>query len=190
MIYLYPYENIIQYKEKEETSEIELSTNALINGKINNIPIFEAELKHALKKKKWITLFQEKAITLVLPLEYNEKEKEVFLVILENIGLKKIKCIKAKINLKKNKIVLEVHNNYLYKHYLNKKRIITEKYPYYIFKSAKKTIKYILDNQTKKNRFYFLGSNPKIPDLITYFNQPNLYYYTDYKEHIIKHSSS
>lgn len=189
MIYFYPYENIIQYKTKEEIKELKLSPKAMENGRVKNIPIFQSELKKICQKNKWLTIFKSKQITLILPLDYNEKEKEVFLVILENIGFRNIKWQKEKLNLKKNKVILEIHKTYLNKIYLKKKKIMIEKYPFYIFHNALKTIEYILANQEKKNRFYFLGSNSKIPAFITALNQKNLYYFQDYKEYIITHAS-
>ena len=189
MIYLYPYENIIQYKIKEEIHEIELSTKSMEYGKIKNIPIFETELRQILKRKKWISFLQSKSITLILPLDYNEKEKEVFVVILENIGFKNIKITKQRVKIKKNGILLEIHHHYLNKIYLNKNKMICERYPYYIFHNTENTLHYITHDHGKKKRFYLFGSNPKIPHLVFELDNKNVFYYHNYKEYIINLSS-
>ena len=189
MIILFPFDNTILYKENKSIKEIELSTSAMEEGKIKNIPIFEEELRKESKKRKWITLFQSKMLQLILPMDYNEKEKEVFIVILENIGFHNIKCKKEKIPIKKNQVFLELHKNYLNKVYLNKNQVIQEKYPYYILGNIEKTISYIISNYPFKKRFYFIGSYPHIPSLVKSLNQRNVFYYLDAKTFILKHTS-
>ena len=191
MITLYPYENSIQYKEKEEIKEINFSKKAMQYGKIKNIPIFENELKKEAQKRKWVTLFQTKKVHLILPNDYNEKEKEVFLVILENIGLRHIRCSKMNqyLEFKKNKIFLEVHKTYLIKTYYTKKKIVSEFFPYYLCSDAQSTIQHILNQHSIKHRYYLFGSNQNIPNMVKKLNNPNILYYQNCKNYILSVSS-
>ena len=70
MIAIYLFENIIQYKEKEEIKEFIMPKKAMEYGKIKNIPIFEEYLGKLIKQEKWVTLFQSKPIAILLPLFY------------------------------------------------------------------------------------------------------------------------
>lgn len=189
MITLFPFDNTIEYQENDKIEELELSTRAMEDGKIKNIPIFESELKKMVKQKKWITLIRNKPLTLLLPMDYNEKEKEVFLVILENIGFHNIKTQKVKMEFKKNQIFLEIHKNYINKIYKKKTKIIHEKYPCYIFGSIENTISYIIKNHPGKKRFYFIGNYPNVKECVNHINQRNVYYYLDSNSFIIRHAS-
>ena len=52
MITLFPFDNTIEYQENDKIEEFELSTRAMEDGKIKNIPIFESELKKNSQTKK------------------------------------------------------------------------------------------------------------------------------------------
>ena len=54
MIAIYLFENIIQYKEKEEIKEFIMPKKAMEYGKIKNIPIFEEYLGKLIKQEKWV----------------------------------------------------------------------------------------------------------------------------------------
>lgn len=90
MIYIYLYENIIQYMEKEEIKEYIVPKKAMAYGKIINISIFEESLDTLIKKEKWSTLLTTKKITIIEPIHYNKADEEIMTIILNNCGIKHI----------------------------------------------------------------------------------------------------
>lgn len=187
MIDIYLFDNIIQYKQKEEIKEFIMPKNAMKYGKVKNIPIFEKQLEKLAKKERWLTLLKARKIHIILPSHYNEVDKEVILVIFNNIGLKKIKCNKELnyLELKKNQILINVHNDYLTLLRKEKNKIITGIYPYDIFENFNHTIEYILKKFSTKYRYYFLGNNNIFIKFIETKKQKNLYYFQNHNEYII-----
>lgn len=182
MITLYFFDNIIQYKEKEEIIEIVFPEDVLDYGKVKNISLFETNLEKLARQKKWITLLRTKKITIIIPSYYSECDKEVLTVIFQNIGLQNINFKKEEecLNLRKNQIICNIHKKYLM---LYKKDSEPLLYPFYIFLSMKKTMDYILRKTSNKYQYILIGNNSKIID---YAEENNLCYYQDLKEYIIK----
>ena len=52
MVAIYLFENIIQYKEKEEIKEFIMPKKAMEYGKIKNIPMFEEYVSKLIKQEK------------------------------------------------------------------------------------------------------------------------------------------
>lgn len=184
MIILYFYDNMIQYKEKEEINEIIFPEDALFYGKVKNISLFETHLEKLAHQKKWLTLWKAKKLTIIIPNYYSECDKEVLTVILQNIGFQNIIFKKEEecLNLRKNQIICNIHKNYLMLYKRNSEPLL---YPFYIFLSMKKTMEYILKKTSNKYQYILIGNNPKI---INYAEENNLYYYQDFKEYIIKNA--
>jgi len=188
MVTLYFYDNIIQYKEREEIKEYILPSNAMDYGKIKNIPIFENCFKKLALQEKWLGIFQKKNITVILPNHYNEMDKEVIDAVFYNIGLKVVKYMKENklYNLKNNQVILNIHQKYLTYISKQKNKIIVEVYPFYIFNNLNSTLNFILKNKPSKNRYFCIGNNHNIPHIVDMKNVSNLLYYRDYSEHLIK----
>lgn len=187
MIILYLYDNVIESKEKEEIKEHLFPKEAMDYGKIKNIPLFEAHLKTVAKKEKWVSFITSKKLFIILPNYYNECDKELLNTILSNIGVKNITFFKENnlLSLKKNNIFLNVFKKYLVITKRTKKKISSEVIPYYIFGNVEKTIDFILTKNEKKGRYFFIGNNDHIPELVERKKQPNLYFYSNYKTYII-----
>lgn len=181
MITLYFYDNIIQYKEKEEIKEIALPEEILDYGKIKNIYLFETYMEKLAKQKKWLSLFKTKKITIILPVTYSDCDKEVLSVILQNVGFQNIsyKREEESLHLRKNQIICNIHKKYLV---VYKKDTDTSFYPYYIFLNMKNTLEYIVKKSSKKYQFILIGNHPKIMD---YAEKNKLCYYQNYQEYII-----
>jgi len=187
MITLYFYENIIQYKEKEEINEFIISPKAMQYGKIRNIPLFEEKIGELIKKEKWNTLFHKKELTIILPIHYEEIDKEVLNTILNNYGFNKVKYIKEinLLELKKNQTIINLHEKYftLIKNKDNNKKCYF--YPINIFGTIEESLKYLKTNSTLKERFFFFGSNEKLPQIIDKILDSNVFYYSNYKTYLI-----
>ena len=89
MIILYLYENTIQVKEKDIIKEFVLSPEAMMYGKVRNSNLFEQQLHKIVVQEKWITFFKTKKILLIVPANYEAIDKEIFTVILNNLGITK-----------------------------------------------------------------------------------------------------
>jgi len=188
MITLYFYENIIQYMEKEEIQEYKISPKAMKYGKIRNIPIFEEEFSQLVKQEKWSTLFHTKKIRIILPLHYEEIDKEILTSILNNNNIKQI-TFQKEINLfqlKKNQIIVNLNETYLTLIKKAKRKTEILFFPTNIFQSTENMLKHIIENNSEKSRFYFLGSNKNISKLITKINNNRLFYFQNASQHIIQ----
>ena len=182
MIAIYLFENIIQYKEKEEIKEFIMPKKAMEYGKIKNIPIFEEYLGKLIKREQWVTLFQSKPIAILLPLFYEEVDREILTVILNNLGIKNIKY-KKELSLydkKNNQLILNVHINYITVYYQHKGIAIKRFYPLNIYVNIEEAIKNIQKNY-KNTTIYFLGSNPKLTILIKKLNSHRCFYYQNHR---------
>ena len=188
MVTLYFYENIIQYMEKEEVKEYEVSKKAMSYGKIKNIPLFENEIANLIKQEKWCTLLHSKKITLILPLHYEEVDKELMTTILNNNNIKSINYKKESnlFPLKKNQIIINFHENYLTSLQKIKNKIEKKFIPTNIFQSSESMIKYLIENSSEKSRFYFLGSNKNISKLIRKIHNNRLFYFQNANDHVIQ----
>jgi len=188
MITLYLYENIIQYMEKEEIKEYIINENAMSYGKIKNIPQFEEALIELIKKEKWSTLFYSKKIRIIIPIHYEEIDKEILTTLLLNNGIKHITYKKESslLELKNNQVILNLHQNYLTM--LKKTRGKTEKlfFPTNIFQTPENMIKYIIENNSKKYRYYFIGSNKNISKIVNNLNDNRLFYYCNNHVYLMK----
>lgn len=186
MIILYLYDNIMQFKEKEEIKEYPFPKEAMDYGKIKNIPIFETYLQKLVKKEKWNHILKPKKYFIIIPNFYTECDKEVLTVILNNIGIRNIKFIKENklLKLKKNKVIINTHNKYLTLTQLEKNNLKSYFVPYYIFGNIEKTLDFIINNSSKKSRFYFIGNNNKFLTLMD-STTLNLFYFYDYKTYLI-----
>lgn len=187
MITIYPYENSIQYQEKTEIKEFIMSPKSMQYGKIKNIPIFEENLSKLIKQEKWVTLFKSKSIRIILPIHYEEIDKEIITVILNNLGIKNIKYIKETnlLEIKNNQIILNVHETYITMIKKSKKNTINYFYPANIFPSIEHIIKNIIKENSSKYRYIFLGSNTNIPKMIENQENNNLFYYKNYKNYYL-----
>lgn len=185
MITLYLYDNIIQYKEKEEIKECPLSEEALEYGRIKNITLFETQLEKLAKQKKWLSLFKSKKIQIILPFYYSDCDKEVLTVILQNIGFQNIKLKKEGqcINLKKYQIICNIHKKYLVLYKFQKEPML---YPFYLFSGMKNTLEFILKKNSRKFQYILIGNNPKIIEYAEQKKDSNICYYQECKEYIIK----
>ncbi len=188
MIIIYLFDNVIQYKEKEEIKEFTMPKNAMKYGKIKNIPIFEKELDKLIKKEKWGILFRSKTIHIILPVHYDEIDKEILTVLFNNNGIKNIKYTKEinLFDLKKNQIIINIHSAYLTTVEKRKKNIAIYFYPFNIFDSLENTLSFIFNKYSKKIRYILLGSNENIPKIAKKSNNKQLFYYQEYKRYIVK----
>lgn len=186
MITLYLYENTIQYKDKKQIKEIEFPKEAMQYGKIKNIPIFELSLHKLIVKERWVTLFKSKKVNIIIPAHYTEMDKEVLMTILNNLGITHIQYQKETnlYNFKKNQIYLNIHRRYLIMLKKEYKKTNSFIYPFYIFNTLENTLKYIL-NKEKTSKIYLLGSNDNIPNIVNKLKQERIFYYHDYKNHLI-----
>ncbi len=188
MITLYLYENKIQYMEKEEIKEYTISKKAMKYGKIKNIPLFEEELIKLIKKEKWSTLIYSKKIKIILPIHYEEIDKQILTSILKNNGIKIISYVKEStlFNLKKNQIIINIHDNYFT--ILKKKNNKIEKnyVPTMFFKSLKQIIKALLENNSEKYRYYFLGSNKEIITIIKELENRKIFYFNNASTYLLE----
>ncbi len=186
MITIYLYENTIQYKDKKQIEEIEFPKEAMQFGKIKNISIFELSLHKLIVRQKWVTLFKAQKMSIIVPANYTEMDKEVLTTILNNLGITRIQYIKEinLYNFKKNQIYLNIHKHYLIMLKKEYKKINSFIYPFYIFNTLESTLKYILSKE-KKSKIYLLGSNTTIPNIVNKLKQERIFYYHDYKNHLI-----
>lgn len=188
MITLYFYENKIQYMEKEEIKEYKVSQKAMQYGKIKNISLFEEELAKLIKKEKWSTLISSKKMRIILPIHYEEIDKEIITTLLINNGIKKITYIKENslFDLKKNQIIVNLHDNYLTILKKTNNKITKEFIPVGFFKSLKNLIKNLLENNPEKSRYYFLGSNKEIKKVIKELRKNNIFYFNNNSTYILE----
>lgn len=187
MITLYFYDNIIQYKKKEEIHEFYLPKNCMKYGKVTNIPIFEQTINLFVTKHKWNSLFKTKKILLILPMNYTESDKEIITVILNNVGLKEI-FYKKESNffvLKKNDIILIIHQEYLLSIEKKKNQVISLCYPYCLFLSMENTLRYFINHHSSRYRYFLLGNNSNIPNLYKLYVDKSIFYYYNYSTYII-----
>ena len=183
MIILYPYENVIQYKEKEIKNFV-VSKGAMQYGKIKNIPIFEKELKKLIKKEHWVTLLKQKNVVLITPSHYTEMDREVFTVILNNLGIKNIKYKKesALLEKKKNTVLINLHETYAT--VIKKEKVQTSLfYPLNIFSSLDSFLDFLMISPNK--RYIFYGTNENIFAKILERKQPNVFYYQNKNDYLI-----
>ena len=182
MVAIYLFENIIQYKEKEEIKEFIMPKKAMEYGKIKNIPIFEEYLSKLIKQEKWVNLFQSKPIAILLPLFYEETDKEILTVILNNLGIKNIKYKKelSIYDKKNNQLILNVHTNYITVYYQQKCAGIKRFYPLNIYHNIDEAIKHIQKNY-KNTTMYLLGSNSKLANLIKKIDSHRCFYYQNHR---------
>lgn len=187
MITLYLYENTIQYIEKEEIKEYHMSKKAMSYGKIKNIPIFEENLNKLIKKEKWSNLFHAKKINIITPTHYEEIDKEVLTVVLNNNGIKEIEFIKEinLLDIKNNQIIINLHKTYLTLVKQEKGNIKNYFYPLNIFKNTEEALNYIIKKYSKKFRYIFLGSNENIPILLEKIMNNNIFYYNELRNYLI-----
>jgi len=188
MVTIYLFENIIQYKEKEEIKEYSMPTNAMKYGKIINIPIFESAFNKLAKKEKWICWYKSKSMTIILPVHYEETDKEVLTVVLNNIGIKKITYKKEIniLNIKNNQKILNIHENYVTTIEQKKGNKKIYFYPTNIFLNTESLISFILKNDKSKYRYYILGSKKNISKVVETINKTNIYYYKKSRTQIIE----
>ena len=183
MIILYPYENVIQYKEQEIKNFV-VSKNSMQYGKIKNIPIFEKELKKLIKKEHWVTLLKPKNIVLIIPSHYTEMDKEVFTVILNNLGLKNIKYKKESTLLEKKKNTIYINLHETYATVIKKEKVQTTLfYPLNIFSSLDSFLDFIIVSQNR--RYLFYGTNEDVLNKILERKQANVFYYQRKEEYLI-----
>lgn len=187
MITIYLYENIIEYKEKESIKEFIFPKEAMEYGKIKNIPIFEETLKRLIQKEKWNKLLFSKTIHIILPLHYNELDKEILTVLLNNNGIKNIRYMREihLLDLKKNNIIINLHNTYLTLIKKEKQKTIILFYPINIFKNIQNTLDYILKNNKQNTKIFFLGSNKNIPSIVLSQKNNKLFYYKNHRNYLI-----
>ncbi len=186
MITIYPYENVIQYEENEKVQEFRLSKKAMKYGKIINIPRFEKELEELIKRENWKKRMKPKKFLLLLPIHYEEVDKELFTVLLNNAGIKKITYQKeqSRLPLKKNDTYINIHETYIT--LIEKKKTISKKmYSIDVFQSIYKTLDFIFTNQQGKTKYLLYGSNQNIPNIVNAYQKENLYFYNNYKTFII-----
>jgi len=187
MITIYLYENIIQYKEKEEIKEFIMSPKGMKEGKIKNIPIFEENIGKLIKKEKWSTLFHSKELMVILPIHYEEIDKEILTIVLNNNGIRHIKYKKENnlIEMKKNQIIINLHHTYFTLTKKEKDKIKNYYYPLNIFPSIEEALKYVIKQSSKKCRFHFIGSNERLPKIIEKIVDQNIFYYNNFKTFLI-----
>ncbi len=186
MILIYPYENVIQYKEKGIIKEYTVSKKAMQYGKIKNIPIFEYEIGKLIKKEHWVTLLKSKKITLILPIHYNEIDKEIFTVLLNNNGIKNIKYKKetSLLEKKNNKVIINIHKTYC--NIVETKENASYKFlPLNIFSSQDDFLKFLLIHYSKETQFLLYGSNEEIITIIKKKRVQNIFYYNNPKNYLI-----
>lgn len=184
MVILYPYENVIQYQEKEKIKTFVFSKNAMQYGKIKNIPIFERELKKLVKKEHWISLLKQKEIVLITPTHYHEIDREVFTVLLNDLGLKNIKYKKesALIEKKKNTVFIHLHETYAMV-IKKEKNQVTLFYPLNIFSSLDHFFDFLLIDSNK--RYIFWGTNKEMIKKITERKLANVFFYQNLENFLI-----
>ncbi len=188
MITLYLFENIIQYKEKEEIKEFVFPKKAMKYGKIRNIPLFEKKLEELVKKEKWVSFFQTKQITIILPLHYEEIDKEILLMLLNELGFKKTKT-KKEINLykrKNNQVILNIHNSYATLFVQKKGKTIKKFYPTNIFFNVEKMLNFILQNYENESLFHIMGSYPNMKTLVKNLANTKCLYFKNSRTYLLE----
>ena len=187
MVVIYLYENVIQYLQNKKIHEFTISKKAMQYGKIKNIPLFEKELHKLIKKEKWVTFIHSISLKIILPIHYEETDKELLTILLNNNGIKKISYLKEEnlLSCQKDQMLIELHQNYFLT-YKNEKINWVKFCPLNIFQKETEAMRYLFKKEKNQTSFLFFGSNSKIPSLINKIQKKNCLYYNNYKTYLLE----
>lgn len=192
-IIMYLTNNTIHcYIKKEKKYFIwNLSPKILKYGKIVHRPKFQKELAEFFKKEKILKRFHRNIIYFLTPPIFEEVDKEILKLILEDFPINELKFIKENnlYQIRKNIIWINLNNTYAYIFMKTNHHIITMLWHNNQGIKLEELVKNQLSIYPKIKKIILIGTNKDLPiisETLAKNTQKRVLYYEDYDKYLIK----
>ncbi len=192
-IIIYISNNILNCYLKREKKYYtwNLSSKIMKYGKIIHRPKFQKELTFFFKKEKILKKFQKNILYFLVPPNFEEIDKEILKLSVEDINIYELKIIKENnlYSLRKNIMWINLNENYAYLSIKTNHHMLTILWNSSQGYSLIDFIKIQLKNYPKIKKLILIGSNRKIPEISNQLfvaTKKRVLYYEEYDKYLIK----